>query len=62
MIVETQIMRQKYSFLLTEKPYTMQKCSLDAIVLAKEILSKAREEAQDQCAKNMAKQIKELQH
>ena len=49
MLEETQELRKKYSFLLTEKPYTFQKCSLHAIILAKEILSKAREEANVRC-------------
>ena len=38
---------KKFNDLLTDKPYTLQKCSLQGIVLAKEIISKARDEANE---------------
>ena len=46
-IEDTNKFYQKFSVLLNEKPYTLQKCSLHGIVLAKEIISKAREEASE---------------
>ena len=46
---ETYEFYKKFIYLLNEKPYTLQKCSLHGIVLAKEILSKTREEVNQQC-------------
>ena len=48
-IKETLGFQQKFSLLLREKPYTLQKCSLHGLILAKEILAKARDEANNQC-------------
>ena len=42
---ETMEFFMKFNDILTNKPYTLQKCSLQGIVLAKEIISKARDEA-----------------
>ena len=39
----------KFSTVLRDKPYILQKCSLHGIVLVKEIISKAREEANLEC-------------
>ena len=39
----------KFSTVLREKPYILQKCSLHGIVLVKEIISKARAEANLEC-------------
>ena len=50
----------KFSTLLRDKPYILQKCSLHGTVLVKEIISKAREEANEECQENLAIQIKEL--
>ena len=57
---ETTDFYKKFSTLLNEKPYVLQKCSLHGVVLAKEIISKAREEANEDCTVNLANQIKEL--
>ena len=46
---ETKEFYNKFSTLLHEKPQTLQKCSLHGTVLAKEIIAKAREEANEQC-------------
>ena len=48
-IEETFEFQKKFSLLLRDKPYTLQKCSLHGLILAKEIIAKARDEANDQC-------------
>ena len=50
----TQEFYKKFSILLNEKPYIFQKCALHGVVLAKEIISKAREEANEECQINLA--------
>ena len=40
---------KRFNETLTNKPYTLQKCSLQSIVLPKEIIAKARDEAIEKC-------------
>ena len=49
-----------FNDLLTKKPYILQKYSLRAIVLMKEIISKARSEINEQCYKDLAEKTKHL--
>ena len=47
-IEETVEFQKNFSSLLRDKPYILQKGSLHGLILAKEILSKARDEANNQ--------------
>ena len=60
-IKETLEFQQKFSLLLRDKPYVLQKCSLHGLILAKEIISKARDEANNQCQIDLANQLKRAQ-
>ena len=59
-IKKTKEFYDNFSTLLRDKPYTLQKCSLHGTVLVKEIIARAREEANEECQQNLAKQVKEL--
>ena len=52
---ETMTFQQKFNVLLSQKPYTLQKCSLHGLILAKEIIAKARDETNVQCQIDLAK-------
>ena len=60
-IEDTLKFQQKFSVLLKDKPYTLQKCSLHGLILAKEIIAKARDEVNDQCQVDLANQLKKAQ-
>ena len=46
---------------MTFKPQILQKCSFHGIILSKEIISKAREEVNELCVIDLAKEIKNKQ-
>ena len=54
---EIQKFYREFSDLLNDKPYILQKVSLHGIILFKEIITKARHEANEDCHKNLAKEI-----
>ena len=50
-------LQKEFGSLMTFRPEILQKCSFHGIILAKEILSKAREEINDHCVKDLAREI-----
>ena len=54
---EVEAFQQKFGAYLTEKPFIFQKFSSHGLVLAKEILSRAREEVNEQCIEDLASEI-----
>ena len=57
---EIQKFYREFCSLLNEKPYILQKVSLHGIILFKEIITKARHEANKDCHKNLALEIDKL--
>ena len=55
---ETLKLQKSFVSLLTLRPQILQKCSFHGIILAKEILSKAREEINEHCVTDLAHEIK----
>ena len=51
-------LQKEFGLLLTHRPEILQKCSFHGIILAKEILSKAREEINELCVTDLAHEIK----
>ena len=54
-------LQKEFGSLLTFRPEILQKCSFHGIILAKEILSKAREEINEHCVTDLAHEIKTKQ-
>ena len=54
---EIECLQKKFGYYLAEKPYIFQKFSYPCLVLAREILSKARDEVNQQCMKDLASEI-----
>ena len=54
-------LQKEFGSLLTFRPEILQKCSFHGIILAKEILSKAREEINEYCFTDLAYEIKNKQ-
>ena len=52
--VEAFKLQKEFGTLLTFRPEILQKCSFHGIILAKEILSKAREEINEHCVSDLA--------
>ena len=56
---ETLKVKKKFDSLARDKPWTFQKCSLHGMILAKECISKVRDEANEQCQRELAERIDE---
>ena len=56
---ETLVVKKKFDKLARDKPWTFQKCSLHGMILAKECISKVRDEANEQCQRELAQRIEE---
>ena len=56
---ETLVVKKKFDSLARDKPWTFQKCSLHGMILAKECISKVRDEANEQCQRELAARIEE---
>ena len=54
-------LQREFGSLLTFRPEILQKCSFHGIILAKEILSKAREEINEHCMTDLAREIQKKQ-
>ena len=58
---DTLKVKKKFDALARDKPWTFQKCSLHGMILAKECISKVRDEANEQCQKELKDRINEQQ-
>ena len=56
-IKEIENFKRTFGSYLREKPYIFQKFSFHSLVLAREILSRAREEVNQHCMEDLAKEI-----
>ena len=54
---EIEKFKQTFGSYLREKPYIFQKFSFHGLILAREILSRAREEVNQHCMEDLAKEI-----
>ena len=54
---ETLKIKKKFDSLARDKPWIFQKCSLHGMILAKECISKIRDEANEQCQKELKERI-----
>ena len=58
---EIQSFKKTFGSYLSGKPHIFQKFSFHGLILAREILSKAREEVNQNCMKDLAKEISKKQ-
>ena len=59
---EIQSFQKTFGSYLNGKPYIFQKFSFHGLILAREILSKARDEVNQHCLEDLAKEISKKQH
>ena len=58
---EIENLKKTFGSYLREKPFIFQKFSFHSLVLAREILSRAREEVNQHCMEDLAKEISKKQ-
>ena len=54
---EIETLQTKFGCYLSDRPFVFQKFSFHGLVLARELLSKARDEANEYCMEDLAKEI-----